>query len=127
MKPLKALKPLGALRPLIQEPLPESSLPDPDSDNPEDASRQDHIAMMKGLREQQAEANKIANDAVFWFAAYFQTEQQKNEFIEALKLTTGGQYVDGLELADSCKVKLTPRTTKYKTGTLDKKCAALAR
>lgn len=127
MKPLKALKPLSAMRPLLPSKLPESSLGEPESDNPEDAARADHIKMMRGLREQQAQANEIANDASYWIGVYFQTQEQKDQYIAAMRLTTGGQYVDGLELAERCKVDLTPRTVKYKTGTLDKKCAELAR
>lgn len=128
MKPLRALKPLSELRPLLPDVLPESILGETEaSDNPEDAARADHIHMMRSLREQQAAANEMANDAAYWFGVYFQTCEQKDQFIAAMKLTTGGQFVDGLELADRCNVRLTARTVKYKTGALDKKCAELAR
>lgn len=124
---LKPLKSLAELRPLLPKELPKSILGESESDNPEDNARADHINMMRGLREQQAAANEMANDAAYWFGVYFQSCQQKDEFIAAMKLTTGGQYVDGLELAEACGVKITSRTVKYKTGTLDKKCSALAR
>lgn len=124
---LKPLKKLQALKPLLPKEFPPSSLGESEGEHPEGAAKADHIKMMKGLRQQQQEANELANDAGYWFAAYFQTAQQKDEFLDALKLETGGQYVDGLDLAERLGVKLTPRTVKYKTGQIDKKCSALAR
>lgn len=126
MAELKTLKPLLGLKPLVPI-VPEPSTLGDSEGNPEEAALTDHQKMLKGLREQQAQANKTANDSGYWFAAYFQTSDQKDEFIKAMGLETGGQYVDGLQLAEACGVKLTPRTTPYKTGTLDRKCAALAR
>jgi hypothetical protein len=58
---------------------------------------------------------------------YFQNNRQRQEFIEALQLNTGGQYVDGLELAQKLNIKLSERTVPYKVGTIDRKCAELAR
>ena len=127
MKALKALKPLTEMRPLLPKELPGSALPPEVSDNPEDAARADHIVMMRSLRDQQQAANEMANDSAYWFGVYFQSFEQKEQFIAAMKLTTGGQFVDGLELAERCNVSVTARTVKYKTNTLDKKCAELAR
>lgn len=126
-KPLKPFKPLGALtalRPLIAAP---SSLGETTGKDPEEIALTDHQKMMKSLREQQQAAIEAANDTDYFIAVYFQNSQQKREFFEAMKLTGGGVYVDGLELAKRCNVTLTPRDIKYKTETLDKKCAAMAR
>lgn len=124
---LKPLKSLGELKPLLPRDLPGSSLPPEASDNPEDNARADHIAMMRELRKQQEEANAMANDAGYYFCAYFQTGEQCEQFLKAVGTSGGGMFVDGLELAEKLGISLTERTVKYKTGTLDKKCAALAR
>ena len=127
MKPLKALKPLAELKPILPRELPGSSLPDEESDNPEDNARADHIAMMRDLRRQQEAANELANDTGYYFCAYFQTGDQCRQFLEAIGVEGGGMFVDGLDLAGKLNIELTERTVKYKTGTLDSKCAALAR
>lgn len=127
MKPLKALKPLGELKPLLPHKLPSSDLPPEASDNPEENARADHIAMMKGLRQQQEEANRQANSTGYYFCAYFQTEDQCRHFLKVVGTSGGGMFVDGLELAEKLGIELTERTTSYKTGALDTKCAALAR
>lgn len=127
MKQLKALKPLGELKPLLPHVLPTSDLPPEASDSPEENARADHIAMMKGLRKQQEEANRIANSTGYYFCAYFQTEEQCQQFLKAARVSGGGMFVDGLELAENLNIELTERTTPYKTGALDAKCAALAR
>lgn len=127
MKPLGAFKPLGALqalRPLVQAP---SSLGETDGKDPEEIALTDHQKMMKQLREQQQAAIEAANDTDYFIAVYFQNSKQKREFFDAMKLSGGGVYVDGLQLAERCNVQLTPRTIKYKTEVLDKKCAAMAR
>lgn len=127
-KPLKPLKPLGALKPLKPEPIPESTLAHLEVlDNPEDSANRDHIEMMKMLRRQQREAIDEANDAGYWFGVYFQNRHQKEAFIKAIGAAelTEGQYIDGVELAKAMGIKLEPRTLPYKTGQIDKKCAAL--
>jgi hypothetical protein len=126
LKPLSALRPLADLKPLIPIDEPPSTLGEPEGNN-EEIALTDHQKMMKMLREQQQAAIDAANDTSYWFAVYFQNTQQKDEFIAALKLTTGGQYVDGLELAERCKVPVTPRAIKYKTGKIDRKLNEIAR
>jgi len=123
LQPLKPLQRLQPLKPLVGGP---SSLGEPEG-NAEQAALTDHQKMMKQLREQQQAAIDTANETGYWFAVYFQSNQQRAEFIEALQLNTGGQYVDGLELAQKLNIPLTERTIPYKVGTLDRKCAALAR
>lgn len=127
-KPLKPLKPLGALKPLIPEPLPESTLAHlPVLDNPEDSAKRDHVEMMKMLRRQQREAIDEANDAGYWFGVYFQNRHQKEAFIKAIGAVelTEGQYIDGNELAKVMGIELPERVMPYKVGQIDKKCAAL--
>lgn len=128
LKPLKPLGELKPLRPLIPEPLPESTLAHlAVLDNPEDSANRDHIEMMKMLRNQQRTAIDEANDAGYWFGVYFQNRHQKEAFIKAIGAVelTEGQYIDGTELAKVMGVKLPPRDLPYKTGQIDKKCAAL--
>jgi hypothetical protein len=105
LKPLSALRPLADLKPLIPIEEPPSTLGEPEGNN-EEIALTDHQKMMKMLREQQQAAIDAANDT---------------------KLTTGGQYVDGLELAERCKVPVTPRAIKYKTGKIDRKLNEIAR
>jgi len=104
-----------------------STLGDTEGANPEEIALTDHQKMMKQLREQQQAAIEAANDTDYYFSVYFQNSQQKQEFMAALKLTGGGMFVDGLQLAERCNVPVTPREVKYKTGNLDKKCAAVSR
>ena len=126
MQKLRPLKPLQPLQPLKSIATGPSSLGEPQG-NAEQAALTDHQQMMKQLREQQQAAIGAANETGYWFAVYFQSNQQRAEFIEALKLNTGGQYVDGLELAQKLNIALTERSVPYKVGTIDRKCAALAR
>lgn len=85
---------------------------------------EDEFAAIHAARKQQAEAVELANETEFWFAAYFQTRQQCEEFCQALGLTTD-KFVDGLELAAKCGISVTPRSAPYKVGRLDKKLADL--
>jgi hypothetical protein len=127
LKPLKQLRPLEPLKPLVEPDPRPSTLPAEQSDDPEENAKADHIAMLKDMRRQQQEANDLANSTGYYFCAFFQTEEQCQQFLAAVQVTTGGMYVDGLELAHNLGIALTKRTTKYKTGTLDKRCADMAR
>ena len=127
MAALKPLKKLEGLKPLKPVTLPPSTLGEPEGETPEDSSRADHIKMMRGLCQAQAQANELANDTGYWFAAYFQTVEQRNVYLESKGLATDSMYVDGLDLADADGVLLPVRTGRYKVGDIDRKCAALAR
>lgn len=125
---LKPLRQLSIMRPLVPPPPPVSTLGEVDVElTPEEAARADHIKMMKGLREQQAEANEMANSTAYYRAIFFETADQAETFEKHFQIESGGMYWDGVELAEKLGVNLVKRTVKYKTSTIDKKCAALAR
>jgi len=50
----------------------------------------------------------------FWFAVYFQDEDQKNEFLEKSKASaiTSGVYIDGLKLAEVLGIKMERKDIK---------------
>jgi hypothetical protein len=127
MNSLKPLRQISELKPLIPHKLPESELGNEETDNPEENARRDHIKMMRGLRQQQAEANELANQTDFYRAVYFQTAEQAIAFEKAIGIESGGMFIDGLALARELNIELPPRSGKYKTGVLDKKCTDMAR
>jgi hypothetical protein len=85
---------------------------------------EDEFAAIREARKGQAEAVALANESEFWFAAYFQSREQCEQFCQALGLSTD-KYVDGLELAAACGIEVTPRTVPYKVGKIDRKLADL--
>lgn len=60
-------------------------------------------------------ANRMKdNSSRFWFAVYFQDDEQKNEFLQksgADKLTAG-QYINGLELAKLMGIDIQRKESK---------------
>lgn len=63
---------------------------------------------------------KLANDTEFWCALVFETRDQKDAFLEAVKLARlGDKYVNGVRLAESIGIKLPagPKFRKLKTAT----------
>lgn len=84
------------------------------------------VLKQKEARERQAAAVDLANETEFWFAMYFQTREQKDAFLKAVKwFEMGDKYLDGLLVAKEMGVELPPRQAPYKVGRIDKKLAAL--
>ncbi len=84
------------------------------------------VLKQKEARERQAAAVDLANETEFWFAMYFQTREQKDAFLKAVKwFEMGDKYLDGLLVAKEMGVELPPRPAPYKVGRIDKKLAAL--
>lgn len=77
-------------------------------------------------RKQQQQAIELANDTEYWFAVYFQTREQKEHFLQAMKwIQHGDKYLDGRWIAKQHGVELPPRPSPYKVGRLDKSLKAL--
>jgi len=106
-------------------------------DAPEDASMEemgqlvdkaidDEFAAIRAGREQQRQAIDLANDSEYWFAVYFQTRDQKEAFLHAMKwFQHGDKYIDGQWAAKKQGIELPPRPAPYKVGRLDKKLTDL--
>lgn len=58
-------------------------------------------------KKRQRDLYRIANDDEFWLAVCFQSRDQKEEFLAALKLTDlGDKYLDGLQVAQRLGVAI---------------------
>jgi len=92
----------------------------------EDAVIDDQFKAIREGREQQRKAIELANDSEYWFAVYFQTREQKEAFLKAVKwFEHGDKYLDGRWLAKKFNVELPPRPAPYKVGRLDKNLTSL--
>lgn len=92
----------------------------------EDKVIDDSFKAIREGREKQRQAIQLANDAEYWFAVYFQTREQKEAFLKAVKwFEHGDKYLDGRWLAKKFNVELPPRPGPYKVGRLDKKLTDL--
>ena len=92
----------------------------------EDKVIDDEFKAIREGREQQRKAIELANDSEYWFAVYFQTREQKEAFLHAVKwFQHGDKYLDGRWLAKKMNVVLPPRPAPYKVGRLDKKLTDL--
>lgn len=92
----------------------------------EDGVIDDEFKAIREGREQQRKAIELANDSEYWFAVYFQTREQKEAFLKAVKwFEHGDKYLDGRWLAKKFNVELPPRPAAYKVGRLDKKLTEL--
>lgn len=88
-------------------------------------------AILQGFKDrakQEAQRFEQATDTRFYCVLVFQTEDQKHEFLSAMKwLDHGDAYLDGLELAKRQGIKLEPITLRNRNTIRreDKKLAPL--
>jgi hypothetical protein len=68
-------------------------------------------SMAEGMDKEKLDKSKAVNPN-FWFAVYFQDEEQKNEFLKntGLQDKTKGQFVNGLDLAKAVNIPLTKKS-----------------
>jgi hypothetical protein len=128
IKPMSLPKP-GGLKP---EPNVMDAIEHGEDDNfeqrgaNEDKLVDEAFASIHAGRKQQQEAIELANDSEFWCAMYFQTRDQKEEFLRRMGwLDIGDKYLDGQVLAKVQGIELPERPAKYKVGKLDKKLSDL--
>lgn len=86
--------------------------------NPEVDSRADLDAVQKGFRDRIKNENnrfELSTDSEYWFAACFQTREQKEAFLKALDLLVhGDKYIDGRLLAEKLGIELPAADVPYR-------------
>lgn len=86
--------------------------------NPELDSSADLDAVQQGFRnraKQESDRFALATDSEYWAAICFQTREQKEAFLSALKLLEfGDKYLDGRLVAERLGVKLPESQVPYK-------------
>ena len=84
----------------------------PDTGDPEQNINQEISAALAAViaeRHKRREAFRVQMDANFWFAVCFQSEAQKDEFLEKSGLKDFGTvYLDGLQVASRLGVDIAP-------------------
>lgn len=84
----------------------------PDTGDPEKNIDQEISAALAAVideRHKRREAFRVQMDANFWFAVCFQSEAQKDEFLEMSGLKDlGTVYLDGLQVASRLGVDIAP-------------------
>lgn len=92
-------------------------MPEPSGD-PEADSAADLDAVQQGFRNRaKAESDRfaLATDSEYWACLCFQTREQKEAFLAALKiLEFGDKYLDGQLVAERLGVKLPAASVPYK-------------
>lgn len=85
---------------------------------------------LKGFKERAAYGDqRMLNeaDSEFWFAVYFQTRAQKEEFLEKLGiLVHGDKYISGMLLAETLHIELESPVPPMPSLRIDPKLASLA-
>ena len=86
--------------------------------NPELDSSADLDAVQQGFRnraKQESDRFALATDSEYWAAICFQTREQKEAFLSALKLLEfGDKYLDGRLVAERLGIKLPESQVPYK-------------
>ena len=87
------------------------------------------LAAFKARAKAEQERFNLVTDSEYWCAVCFQTREQKEAFLDALKvLQYGDKYIDGLVLAKKLGIALPPAEVPYNTSArIDPKFAALVR
>ena len=92
-------------------------MPDQTGDSEKDSAA-DLTAVQQGFRnraKQESDRFALATDSEYWAAICFQTREQKEAFLSALKiLEFGDKYLDGQLVADRLGVKLPGSQVPYK-------------
>lgn len=117
-------KAAGAVAKLKRKKEPTVVMPET-TGNPEVDSRADLDAVQKGFRERMKnESNRfeLATDSEYWFAACFQTREQKEAFLKAIDLIAhGDKYIDGRLLAEKLGIEVPDANVPYRAeGKIDK-------
>lgn len=103
---------------LKKNPPPVLVEPPEQTGNPELDSAADLDAVQQGFRnraKQESDRFALATDSEYWAAICFQTREQKEAFLSALKLLEfGDKYLDGRLVAERLGVKLPESQVPYK-------------
>lgn len=69
--------------------------------------------LLKGGSAQEKDKRAKNVDSGFWFAAYFQTREQKEAFFKKIGIKLeGGQYVNGFDLCKALGIDIKPEAIK---------------
>lgn len=96
----------------------ESLVKYPDEPNIFDDTKAEVDALaneFKNARQKEKDRKEQNTNAAFWFAVYFQDEDQKNEFFEKAgidKTMTAGQYIDGITFAKQIGIEIVKKELK---------------
>ena len=100
-----------ALERKVSDPVPNPlDTVDYSAGDPEVSSQEEASALLDGFRERakrEAERFTLATDSEFWFAVGFQSREQKEAFMAAMKwLGYGDKYLNGCHIAEDSGIKL---------------------
>jgi len=88
--------------------------------NTEQDLKQEFNEIQKGFMERnkkEQERFKLATDSEYWCCLVFQTREQKEQFLHAMKwMVHGDKYIDGVKVAKQLDVSLTPAEVPYNTS-----------
>jgi len=91
-----------------------------DPDDPEKVDSDDISALEAGFKKRAKDEGRrfaLATDTEYWACLCFQTREQKEAFLRALKLASlGDKYLDGQEVAKVLGVKLPNADVPYNTS-----------
>lgn len=100
-----------------RNPPPEYFQAPTETGDPEQDARATLDAVSEGFRARARDEEKRfrdSTDSEFWFAVCFQTRDQKEAFLSALKvLVHGDKYVDGQVLAEALGIALPKADVRY--------------
>lgn len=112
-KPVRV--PPGMIAPNFEtlfEPDDDDGIPPPYGDDVEAAvevEMSDTLRLLLEAKKRQRDLYRISNDDEFWVAVCFQSREQKESFLAALKLADlGDKYIDGLQVAQRLGVAIEP-------------------
>lgn len=92
-----------------------------------DAELSATLQAFKDRVDREAERFRLATDSEYWFAVCFQTREQKEAFLHAMKwYALGDKYLDGTLIAKRLGVSLPAADVPYNTSSrVDPKLAGL--
>ena len=108
---------LGNLKQQTQAPLPDPLAEVDYSGSLEEDSDAEMSATLKAFKERtdkEADRFRLATDTEYWFAVCFQTREQKDAFLQAVKwFEHGDKYLDGAVIAKKLGVTLPSAEVPY--------------
>mgnify|MGYP003353035516 CR=1 FL=1 len=88
--------------------------------NDEQDTAQEFNEMQKGFMERnkaEQERFRLATDSEYWCCLVFQSREQKEQFLQAMKwMVHGDKYIDGVKVAKSLNVELNSVKVPYNTS-----------
>lgn len=88
--------------------------------NDEQDTAQEFNEIQKGFMERnkaEQERFRLATDSEYWCCLVFQSREQKEQFLQAMKwMVHGDKYIDGVKVAKSLNVELNSVKVPYNTS-----------